>query len=75
MGTIVVSIILIAIVVLVIHSLIKSKRAGRHPSCGGNCGSCGHVCKASYPHTTEFLNNHTKSLSNKHYKLAENNNI
>ena len=74
MGTVIVSIILISIISLIIVSIIKSKRAGRHPSCGGNCGSCGHVCKASYPHTTEFLNNHTKSLSNKNYKLAENNN-
>ncbi|WP_022933026.1 FeoB-associated Cys-rich membrane protein [Treponema bryantii] len=60
MGTLIVSIILLAIVVLVIHSLIKSKRSGRHPSCGGNCGTCGHVCKAAYPHSTSFLNNHTK---------------
>ena len=60
MGTLIVSIILLAIVVLVIHSLIKSKRSGRHPSCGGNCGTCGHVCKAAYPHSTAFLNNQTK---------------
>lgn len=60
MGTLIVSIILLAIVVLVIHSLIKSKRSGRHPSCGGNCGTCGQVCKAAYPHSTSFLNNHTR---------------
>ena len=46
MGTLIVSIILLAIVTLVINSLIKAKRAGRHPSCGGNCGSCGHACSA-----------------------------
>lgn len=47
MGTLIVSIILLAIVTLVINSIIKAKRAGRHPSCGGNCGSCGHACKAN----------------------------
>ena len=70
MGTIIVSIILIAIVVLVIHSIIKSKRAGQHPSCGGNCGSCGHVCKASYPHTTAFLNNQSKKLKKQKLQVS-----
>ena len=74
MGTLIVSIILLAIVTLVINSIIKSKRAGRHPSCGGNCGSCGHVCNAAYPHTTAFLNNQSKSIKNQNYKLVENNN-
>ena len=46
MGTIIVSIILIAIVALVIASIIKDKRSGRHPSCGGHCASCSHACKA-----------------------------
>ena len=44
MGTLIVSIILLSIVALIIHSLVKAKRAGRHPSCGGNCGSCGGAC-------------------------------
>ena len=74
MGTVIVSIILISIIFLIIVSIIKSKRAGQHPSCGGNCGSCGHVCKASYPHTTAFLNNQSKNLKSKNYKLAKNNN-
>ena len=64
MGTIIVSIILISIITLVIVSMIKSKRSGRHPSCGGNCGSCGHACSASYPHAESFLANH-KSASKK----------
>ncbi len=46
MGTIIISLILIVIVAIVIASIIKDKRSGRHPSCGGNCGSCGHTsCK------------------------------
>ena len=74
MGTVIVSIILISIISLVIVSIIKAKRAGRHPSCGGNCGSCGHICNATYPHTRAFLNNQSKNIKNKNYKLAENNN-
>jgi hypothetical protein len=73
MGTIIVSIILLVIVALVILSLIKAKRSGRHPSCGGNCGSCGQICKAAYPNSTAFLKNHSKSLKNQNYKLADNN--
>ena len=46
MGTIIISLVLIIIVALVIASIIKDKRSGRHPSCGGNCGSCGHNCCA-----------------------------
>lgn len=44
MGTLIVSLVLIAIVAAVIFSMIKSKRAGRHPSCGGNCAACGGAC-------------------------------
>ncbi|MBP5602435.1 MAG: FeoB-associated Cys-rich membrane protein [Treponema sp.] len=40
MGTIIISLILIVIVAIVIASMIKDKRNGRHPSCGGSCGSC-----------------------------------
>ena len=61
MGTLIVSIILLFIVALVINSIIKSKRSGRHPSCGGNCGSCGQVCKAAYPHASSFLDNQKKN--------------
>lgn len=46
MGTLIVSLVLIAIVAAVIFSMIKSKRAGRHPSCGGNCAACGGACHA-----------------------------
>ena len=44
MGTFIVSLILIAIVSAVIISMIKAKRAGRHPSCGGHCASCSGAC-------------------------------
>ncbi len=64
MGTLIVSIILLAIVALVIRSLIKEKRSGRHPSCGGNCGACGHACGELYPHSKEFLEKYKSSKSN-----------
>ena len=60
-GTIIISLVLFAIVALVIASMIKDKRSGRHPSCGGNCGSCGHQCKAAYPHVNEFLSENNSS--------------
>ncbi|MCR4952853.1 MAG: FeoB-associated Cys-rich membrane protein [Treponema sp.] len=40
MGTIFVSAILILIVAAIIVYMVKAKRSGKHPSCGGNCGSC-----------------------------------
>ena len=40
MGTLVVSLALVAVVSAIIVSMIKNKKKGRH-SCGGNCGSCG----------------------------------
>lgn len=40
MGTIIVSVILIALVSAIIVYMVKTKRSGKHPSCGGNCGSC-----------------------------------
>ena len=41
MGTLIVSIILLAVVSLIIVSMIKAKKKGRHPSCGGSCSCCG----------------------------------
>lgn len=55
MGTLIVSVILLFVVLLIVRSIIKAKRAGRHPSCGSNCGSCGHQCSSMYPHVNEFL--------------------
>lgn len=63
MGTLIVSIILLAFVALVVRSLIKTKRSGRHPSCGGNCGSCGHACSELYPHVEEFISKQKSSKS------------
>ncbi len=57
MGTIIISLILIVIVAIVIASIIKDKRSGRHPSCGGNCGSCGHTSCTAYPNARAFLEN------------------
>ncbi len=50
LGTIIVSIILVAIVALIIASIIKSKRAGKNVlSCGGNCSACG-MCSSCPSH-------------------------
>ncbi len=40
LGTIVVTLLLIAAVAGIVRSLIRDKRQGK-PSCGGNCGHCG----------------------------------
>ncbi|MBO4533861.1 MAG: FeoB-associated Cys-rich membrane protein [Treponema sp.] len=40
MGTIVISIVLVIAAGLALAVLIKNKRSGRHPSCGGNCTYC-----------------------------------
>ena len=55
MGTILVSLILISAVALIIRSMIKAKRSGKHPSCGGNCSACGQKCSGMYPHMKAFL--------------------
>ena len=72
MGTLIVSIILLLIVALVVRSLIKEKRSGRHPSCGGNCGSCSQICKAAYPHSSTFLDNQKKIRNNNSRKTDNN---
>ncbi len=42
-GTIIVSLILIAVVFFAVRSMIRSKKKGQC-SCGGNCGSCSMGC-------------------------------
>ena len=44
MGTFFVGLILLLIVTAIIAFMIKERRAGRHPTCGGDCGSCGGAC-------------------------------
>ncbi len=39
LGTLIVAIILAAIIGLVIYSMVKDKKQGKH-SCGGTCGCC-----------------------------------
>ncbi|MBE5773087.1 MAG: FeoB-associated Cys-rich membrane protein [Clostridiales bacterium] len=39
MATVIVSGIVLLVVALVIRSMIKDKKSGKH-SCGGNCASC-----------------------------------
>ena len=40
LGTILITLFLVLIVALAIHTLVKDKRQGRS-SCGGSCASCG----------------------------------
>ena len=58
MGTLIVSLILVAIVVCIIISMIKAKRAGRHPSCGGHCASCAGAC-----HCAQLQNSQKKNTT------------
>ena len=44
MGTFFVGLILLLIVTAIIAFMIKERRTGRHPTCGGDCGSCGGAC-------------------------------
>ena len=44
MGTFIVGFILLAVLASIIAFIIKEKKAGRHPSCGGDCASCGGAC-------------------------------
>lgn len=44
MGTFIVGGILLAIVALVIRSMVKTKKAGKSLSCGGDCSHCGGHC-------------------------------
>lgn len=43
MGTIVVLAALVAVVGLIIHKMVKDKKAGKS-SCGGDCAHCGGRC-------------------------------
>ncbi|MCD8221979.1 MAG: FeoB-associated Cys-rich membrane protein [Clostridiales bacterium] len=44
MGDLLVLAILILIVALIIRSMIRDKKAGRSPLCGGDCKECGRFC-------------------------------
>lgn len=43
-GTIVISIVLIAIIAAIIISMIRDKKKGKSVSCGGDCSSCRAGC-------------------------------
>ena len=53
LGTFFVALVLVVIVGLVIRSLYKDKKAGKH-SCGGNCGACG-MCSRTGRSVTDSL--------------------
>lgn len=42
-GTILISLVLLAVVALIIRSMVHDKKQGKS-SCGGNCASCGGCC-------------------------------
>ena len=42
-GTILISLVLLAVVALIIRSMMRDKKQGKS-SCGGNCASCGGCC-------------------------------
>ena len=73
-GTILITLILISIVAAIVTSMIKEKRKGHHPSCGGSCSSCGHTCNALYPRAAAFLEEQKKLSKNKEISSADNNN-
>lgn len=42
-GTILISLVLLAVVALIIRSMVHDKKQGKS-SCGGNCANCGGCC-------------------------------
>ncbi len=40
LATIILSILIVAVVALIVHKMLKDRRAGKSP-CGGNCQCCG----------------------------------
>ena len=40
LGTLVIGLVLLGFVAAIIVSVRRQKKKGKHPSCGGNCGSC-----------------------------------
>ncbi len=44
MGTLITGGIVLALVVLAVRSMIKSKKSGKSIQCGGDCSQCGGHC-------------------------------
>jgi hypothetical protein len=44
LGTFIVLLILVCVVYLIIRSMMKDKKAGKSPICGGDCSHCGGYC-------------------------------
>lgn len=44
MGTVITGVIVLALVVLAVRSMIKSKKSGKSMQCGGDCSHCGGHC-------------------------------
>ena len=63
MGTIIVGIILVALIVLAIVFIIKAKRSGKHPGCGGNCSGC-NVCITCTTHNSYLNSEENTSATN-----------
>lgn len=50
MGTAIVLIILAGVIVLVMRSMIKDKKAGKSLQCGQDCSHCGGHCHSQQEH-------------------------
>jgi hypothetical protein len=44
MGTVIVGAIVLAIVILIVSKMIRDKKNGKSPNCGGDCKHCGGHC-------------------------------
>lgn len=44
MSTVITGVIVLALVVLAVRNIIKSKKSGKSIQCGGDCSQCGGHC-------------------------------
>ena len=56
LGSILIAVILIVLISLALWSIIKARRSGRHPSCGGCCSSCAQNYNCSIKEKMNVLN-------------------
>ena len=54
LGNAIVIVALLTIVFFIVKSIIKDKKSGKSPACGGNCAACGGAC--SYSHIPQKTN-------------------
>ena len=44
MGTVIVGVIILGVVGLAVRSMVRDKKRGKSPVCGGDCSQCGGHC-------------------------------